>query len=167
MFMKKILIIGLLLNTLFASAQTLTYSKYPAKLEKVTTQEISLKSHKEARIYRTNLKKALSNGKVNFAGKYILTYWGCGSGCAQGAIIDGQTGNVFFPVEMQGIYAGGVELGDHDMLEYKNNSNLLIIHGYAGGGFNPEKETQQGIYYYLWTGTNFKLLKFIKVSPRV
>ena len=165
--MKKTTLLALLLVTVFATAQTPTYSKYTVKTEKVTAKEVNLKSHKEARMYRTNLKAALANSDVNFAGKYILTNWGCGSGCTQGAIINAHTGNAFFPLELQGVLAGGIELGNHDMLEYKKNSNLLIIYGYAGGGFNPETETQQGIYYYLWTGTKFKLLKFTKKAPKV
>ncbi|MDD5150645.1 MAG: hypothetical protein PHC28_09200 [Flavobacterium sp.] len=146
----------------FAQKNTPKYSQYPAKVEKKTAKKVNLKSHSEAKFFRTNLKNALANAEVNFAGKYILAYWGCGSGCTQGAIIDVQTGNVFFPVELQGVYAGGLSLGEHDKLEYKNNSNLLVIYGYAGGGFNPETETQHGIYYYRWNGKAFKLLRFIK-----
>jgi hypothetical protein len=147
----------------FSNAQKLpTYSQYSTKVEKKTAKNVNLKSHAEAKFYRTNLKKALTNSDINFGGKYILTYWGCGSGCTQGAIIDVHTGNVFFPVELQGVYAGGLTLGDHDMLEYKKNSNLLIIYGYAGSGFKPETPKNHGIYYYKWNGKAFKLLKFIK-----
>lgn len=138
------------------------YDEYPAKVEHKIARKINLKSHSEAKFFRTNLKRALTNSEINFAGKYILTYWGCGSGCTQGAIIDAQTGNVFFPLELQGVYAGGLSLGKHEMLEYKKNSNLLVINGYSGSGFNPEKATQHGIYYYQWNGKAFKLLKFIK-----
>ena len=149
----------------FSNAQKLpTYSQYSTKVEKKTAKNVNLKSHAEAKFYRTNLKKALTNSDLNFGGKYILTYWGCGSGCTQGAIIDVHTGNVFFPVELQGVYAGGLTLGDHDMLEYKKNSNLLIIYGYAGSGFKPETPKNHGIYYYKWNGKAFKLLKFIKKS---
>jgi hypothetical protein len=145
------------------NAQSLpNYTQFPAKVENITAKKVNLASHPEAKFFRTNLKKALENAKINFGGKYILTYWGCGSGCRQGAIIDAKTGNVFFPLELQGIYAGGLSLGEHDMLEYKKDSNLLLICGYAGGGFNPETATQHGIYYYQWNGKSFKLLKFIK-----
>lgn len=162
--MRKVFILFII--TLFSvvtfAQKTPTYSQYSIKVEKKTTKKVNLKSHSEAKFFRTNLKNALANSEVNFAGKYILTYWGCGSGCTQGAIIDAKTGNVFFPLELQGVYAGGLSLGEHDMLEYKNNSNLLVIYGYAGGGFKPEIATHHGIYYYQWNGKAFKLLKFIK-----
>jgi hypothetical protein len=164
--MKKSIILYVL--TLFSVAifaqKTPTYKQYSAKVERKTAKKVNLKSHAEAKFYRTNLKKALANSDINFAGKYILTYWGCGSGCTQGAIIDVHTGNVFFPLELQGVYAGGLTLGNHDMLEYKKDSNLLVIYGYAGGGFKPETATNHGIYYYQWNGKAFKLLKFIKKS---
>ncbi|HQZ26066.1 MAG TPA: hypothetical protein PLD18_12270 [Flavobacterium sp.] len=138
------------------------YSQFPAKVEKKTAKKVNLASHPEAKMYRTNLRNALANSEVNFAGKYILTYWGCGTGCRQGALIDAQTGNVFFPVELQGVSAGGIELGNHEMMEYKKNSNLLIIYGYAGSGFESENNNQHGIYCYQWKGKAFKLVKFIK-----
>lgn len=159
---RLIVLLFIAFSTICNAQKLPYYSQFPAKAEKKTAKKVNLESHSEAKFYRTNLKNALANSEVNFAGKYILTYWGCGSGCTQGAIIDVQTGNAFFPVELQGVYAGGIELGDHDMLEYKKNSNLLIIYGYAGRGFKSENKTQQGIYYYQWNGKAFKLLKFIK-----
>lgn len=163
--MKKAFILSIITMfsvVTFAQKNTPKYSQYPAKVEKKTAQKVNLKSHPEAKFFRTNLKSALANADVNFAGKYILTYWGCGSGCTQGAIIDVETGNVFFPLELQGVYAGRLTLGSHDMLEYKKDSNLLVIYGYSGSGFEPEIPTHHGIYYYQWTGKTFKLLKFIK-----
>jgi hypothetical protein len=147
---------------IICNAQKLpTYSQFPAKVEKKTAKKVNLESHPEAKMYRTNLRNALANSDVNFAGKYILTYWGCGTGCRQGAIIDAHTGNTFFPTELQGVSAGGLSLGNHEMIEYKKNSNLLIIYGYAGSGFESENKNQHGIYYYQWNGKAFKLLKFI------
>jgi hypothetical protein len=162
--MKKALIISIvtLFSVVISAQKTPTYSGFSVKVENKTAKKVNLKSHSEAKFFRTNLKKALANSEVNFAGKYILTYWGCGSGCTQGAIIDVHTGKVFFPLELQGVYAGGLSLGEHDMLEYKKDSNLLIIYGYAGGGFEPETATHHGIYYFQWNGKTFKLLKFIK-----
>lgn len=148
-------------STICMAQKLPNYSQFPAKVEKKTTKKVNLKSHSEAKMYRTNLKNALANSAVNFAGKYILTYWGCGTGCRQGALIDAQTGNVFFPVELQGVSAGSIALGNHEMIEYKKNSNLLIIYGYAGSGFESENNNQHGIYYYQWNGKALKLLKFI------
>ena len=161
---KAILTIVLLCPVVVFAEKTINYSQFPARVEAKSAVRINLKSHPEAKHYRTNLRNALANSDVNFAGKYILVSWGCGSGCSQGAIIDTRTGNVFFPNELQGVYAGGLTLGEHDMLEFKKNSFLLLIYGYSGSGFNPETPTHHGIYYYQWTGKVLKLLKFVKVK---
>ena len=48
-------------------------------------------------MFRTRLIEAARSGNVNFAGRYILTTWGCGSGgCREGAIIDAKNGDVFW-----------------------------------------------------------------------
>src|SRR5574341_1202298 len=38
---------------------------------------------REARMYRTRLREA-AREKPNFAGHYIVTYWGCGTECVMG-----------------------------------------------------------------------------------
>lgn len=159
---RLIAFLCIVFSTICSAQKLPNYSQFPAKVEKKTAKKVNLKSHPEAKMYRTNLKNALVNSDVNFAGKYILTYWGCGTGCRQAAIIDAQTGNAFFPVELQGVSASGLSLGNHDVLEYKKNSNLLLIYGYAGSGFESENNNQHGIYYYQWKGKAFKLVKFIK-----
>lgn len=142
--------------------KTPTFTQYAVEVEKKTTKNINFNSHPEATIYQTNLKNALAHSAVNFGGKYILTTWGCGSGCLQGAIIDVHSGNVFFPQELQGVDEGGILTSNQDMLEYKKESKLLIIRGYVGNGFESETQSNLGIYYYEWNGKSFKLLKFIK-----
>jgi hypothetical protein len=47
-----------------------------------------------AREFRTRLREA-AREKPNFAGHFIVTTWGCGTECVEGAIIDARTGRVF------------------------------------------------------------------------
>jgi hypothetical protein len=48
------------------------------------------------RMFQTRLTNAAKE-PPNFAGHYRITYWGCGSFCSAGAVIDLQTGYVFPP----------------------------------------------------------------------
>src|ERR1022692_4187763 len=48
------------------------------------------------RMFRTRLTEAAKE-PPNFAGHYRITYWGCGSVCGAGALIDLETGNVCPP----------------------------------------------------------------------
>ena len=75
---------------------TPTLTQYAVKVENIKNVRVNLKSHKNANMFRTNLRNAAKEG-VNFAGHYILTTWGCGTNCTQSAIIDARNGRVFFP----------------------------------------------------------------------
>jgi hypothetical protein len=48
------------------------------------------------RMFKTNLTNA-SKKPPNFAGHYRIAYWGCGSACAAGALVDLQTGRCISP----------------------------------------------------------------------
>jgi hypothetical protein len=140
------------------------FSQYPAAVVKATARQVNFRSHPKAKTFRTNLKEGLSGG-VNFAGHYVVATWGCGSGCQQSAIIDGRTGNVFFPAQLEDSTGGNGELNEKDPLEYKNNSRLLIINGHPGS--NDSANGKYGVWYYEWTGRALKLIKFVKKSETV
>lgn len=136
--------------------KTPTFSQYPSAVQRATAKKINFASHPKAKTFRTNLKNALSEG-VNFAGKFIVTNWGCGTGCSYGAVIDGKTGNMFFPSQLAGTTPGDGDLDDKDHLEFRKNSRLLIVNGSLG-----ESSSRYGIWYYEWTGRSLRLIKFVK-----
>jgi hypothetical protein len=138
-----------------------TFAQYRVRAEKITPKAVNLASHKNARMYRTNLRNAAREG-VNFAGHFILTTWGCGTNCNEGAIIDARTGRVFFPKELEGFSIGqGKWSYDLEVIDFKPNSTLIAINGYSGGYLNRDNAAE-GIYFYQWTGTAFKKAGFVK-----
>lgn len=156
-----------LLTTLFlalssigvAQSTTPTFRQYAVKVSKLRNVRVNLKSHKNANMFRTNLRTAAKEG-VNFAGHYILTTWGCGTNCTQSAIIDARNGRVFFPRELEGAGFGFCELPDDtEQFVARADSRLLIMNGFKGGDLSLENG-RCGIYYLEWTGTNFKQIKF-------
>jgi hypothetical protein len=157
--MKHFVILSIvLLSSICASAQELpNVSQYPAKVEQATVRDIDLASNPKAKEFETNLEDALASG-VNFAGHFIFAQWGCGSGCVQVAIIDGKTGHVHFPSQLQGVTIGSGELQNSEPLEFKPDSDLLIPNGV------PSDSADYGVWYYSWTGTEFKLIKYVKKS---
>jgi hypothetical protein len=122
---------------------------------------VDLSSHRLARQYRTRLRQTAALGP-NFAGHYTIATWGCGSGCAQFAIIDARSGRVFFPPEVLHVSMLHVmepEDSSHRQLErprFTIDSNLLIVVGAVNEG------ADEGIAYYRWTGTRLELLRFIR-----
>lgn len=162
--MKYLVLTALLLGSsavCFAQSKTPGFRQYSAKVERIGNIKVNLKSHKSANMYRTNLRNAAKEG-VNFAGHYVLTTWGCGTNCTESAIIDARTGRVFFPDQLAGAGNGFCELpADAEPLVYKPDSRLLILNGFKGGDLENEK-SKCGIYYYEWTGTALKQVRFVQ-----
>jgi len=100
---------------------------------------VDLSSDSDARRFRTVLREGAQTGP-NFAGKYTVVTWGCGTSCQSVAIIDAETGSVYTP----GIVA---EAG----VKYKLDSRLLVVNppGNTPGNRPDWMETS----YYVWDGT--------------
>jgi hypothetical protein len=162
--MKKILLLTVI--TIFAAQvfaqKTPKHSQFQVPIETVKAKQVNFTGNAKAKQFRTNLKEALAEGNINFAGKFIIAEWGCGSGCTQAAIIDAKTGKVFFPDVLWQSISGSISVGEHERLEYKKDSRLLIIAGYAGMNVGDSDKFKHGIFYLEWTGTNLKLRKFTR-----
>lgn len=87
--------------------------------------------------YKTRLNYAIKNSKPDFAGKYIVVRWGCGSaGGNAGAIINAETGQAYpFPVSMSSVLNLKPQYADEDGQEfiYRMNSRLMIFAGNLDG----------------------------------
>ncbi len=131
-----------------------SFDEYKVALWSGQQRTLNLASHRNGRMFRTRLREAWKGG-VNFAGHFIYTYWGCGSGCVQGAIIDAKTGRIYFPDEMAGMGFGGL-LGDGEPMDYRNDSRLFVIRGATGESEEP------GTTWLVWEDTAFRKLLFRK-----
>jgi hypothetical protein len=174
---KAVLTVGaVLFVSSSAFAQRLpTFAQYAARVERIRNVQVDLRSQKNARMFRTNLRNAAKEG-VNFAGRFTLTGWGCGTNCSEWAIIDGRTGRVFFPREFGGVGFGFCDLppnalpadirvpavGDEGLgpLIFKKGSRLVILTGYTGGGID-NKRAKCGNYFFEWTGTALRQVRFV------
>lgn len=105
--------------------------------------------------FKTRLTEGAKNGP-NFAGHFTVVEWGCGTMCAQFAIIDARTGQIYS-------IPWGVQTG----LEYRLDSTLLVL--------NPIKNTREAYpdstmvpawlstNYYDWDGTTLNFIKAFRV----
>jgi hypothetical protein len=140
-----------------------SFNSYPATVEKTRTKSINFKNNAAARTFKTRLSEALGDG-VNFAGRYIVAGWGCGTGCISGAIIDTRNGNVYWPLPLYslGVWYDGEKYAD-EPIAYRKNSRLLVITGSPGVKDN-QKEKPNGKYFYEWRANDLKLVKFIPLK---
>jgi hypothetical protein len=121
----------------------------------------------EARSYRTRLREG-ARRPVNFAGRYKLHTWSCGTGCLQTAFINAKTGEVFFPAELDGFIlcffdAESVSHELEDSLQFQKGSRLIVMSGYPVSERGKDKP-KTGLYYYEWTGRELKPLRFVEKS---
>ena len=104
------------------------FEDFPTVVWRGKLAPLDLRSHPLARKFRTVLREQRQEAGVNFAGHYTLASAGCGTGCSISAIIDGRTGNAYFPNEFNG-WTGIV--GDYEPPEgeepwtYQPGSRLL------------------------------------------
>ena len=152
-----------LVTTLVGVAQ----DKNPPKFEQFRTPVSKMKpktpklsSHKDARVFRTNLRKAVKNG-INFAGHFVLAFWGHGVSNVVASITDAKTGAVFFPKQLFNFWsdewpATGIPF------RFRANSRLLVMKGYESNDYLGRRKTY-GFHYYEWTGTKLREIKFSKI----
>ena len=121
-----------------------TFDVYPASVTNLTKNaEPRLVRGTDFWNFRTRIRNAAAK-TPNFAGHYILEQWGCGTECQMGVLIDARTGDLFWlPISGWGVL-------------HRTDSNLLIVNpvpphtGYIPGWLTIE--------YFVWTGTEFKLV---------
>jgi len=129
-----------------------TPPKTPAKLD--------LRSNPIAKMYRTAIRQEMSQG-ANFAGLYRVAIWGCGSSCAQFAVVNLKTGSV---ITAQGVdNVSDVDFAADDFLpkansgtvsfRFRKDSRLLVIVGAIN-----EDDSKEGAYYYVLKGEKLILI---------
>jgi hypothetical protein len=108
------------------------------------------------RMYRTRLREAAQE-QPNFAGHYILTTWGCGAECLTGAVIDANTGKVYWLPDTICCWNEIERDGSFTPVVFRLNSRLIVF-----TGLRNEREGDQGAHYYKFDGARFRFIRTIK-----
>lgn len=147
------LIAGLLL-CMAAWAQP-KFSDYPAGKPFSGKPAAAKVERADDRMFRTRIREGAAKGP-NFAGRFTVVQWGCGSGCASTVIVDAGSGTVY--------HLPAAELGCTDAMcsmnmtcqtdtapWYRLDSELLIVRHCKG---------DVALTTYLrWAGTKFVAVK--------
>lgn len=114
------------------------------------------------RLFRTRLREA-ARQRANFAGHYVVTTWGCGTGCRLGAIVDLKTGRVhWLPHRLEGWPYG--EPPYPEPLEFRTGSRLIVLTGARGETESTDGEV--GVHFYEFRGGRFRHLHTAEVEGR-
>jgi hypothetical protein len=116
------------------------------------------------RLFQTRLTEA-SKQPPNFTGHFRFTFWGCGSNCGAGAVIDLKTGIVYPPP--LGAHSNGwgrwiMSPAEFEAsgVEFRLDSKLVIVRG----GINYSERLKANVpdvYYFVWEAERFRQLLFI------
>jgi hypothetical protein len=107
----------------------------------------------QTRMYRTRLGAA-AREEPNFAGNYVLTYWGCGTSCVMGAAFDTATGEVIW-LPFSVCCAMSTDPG-FQPINFKPNSRLVVFAGLRN------EQQPMGAHFYWFDGREFH---FITTAP--
>jgi hypothetical protein len=110
---------------------------------------------RDDREFRTRLREAAQE-PPNFAGHYIFTSWGCGASCLMGAVIDANSGKVYWFPHTICCWKPSVD-DNFTPIVFRLNSRLVVL-----TGLRDEKEGDEGAHFYEFDGKRFKFIRTIK-----
>jgi len=120
------------------------YKAYAVAVDRQGKRPALQRDGKFSNQFRSRLSEALRDDPINFAGHYVVTTFGCGSGCMHGGIIDTRTGQAHewpWPVYVR-------DIGDWDSpFRHEAGSRLLAVRGVLKDMNEPPLER-----YFVWTG---------------
>lgn len=118
------------------------------------------RSSAEGRVFRTAIRAGARLGP-DFAGHYTVVGWGCGTGCEAVAVVDANSGRIFFSpilgsIDNTNVAYDGPEGPNERLIKYRKDSRLLVV----VGGINEEPD-RRGISYFVWEHNRFKRIRFV------
>lgn len=119
-----------------------------------------------ARNFGTAIREGAARGP-NFAGRFAIVQWGCGSECVQMAVVDEKSGAVYrgpfatLAFSPSLIWHGsGPEADRFEPVSFRLDSRLLVVRGCP-----EENEHNCADFFYEWDGKKFTLRKKLHPPP--
>jgi hypothetical protein len=131
-----------------------TLQRFPvAEIYRGRPAPVDFRSAPRAREYRTALNDGAATGP-NFAGRYTIVVWWCGSPCVQFAILDAPTGHILL-YQPDSTYTRPPMFGLHSRLLVEDPTGFMTDSlGHLGGT----------VTYYEWTGLQLHIVDSLVVD---
>jgi hypothetical protein len=148
-------LLSLTLGSAWASLPAPEFETYPVHqiyIGKVAPLRLTTERQK----FFADALNTASLGPANFSGHYRIVHLACGDNCHQVAIIDLRSGDVSIPSFTLTNSAGG-EMSSRKVMEYRPDSELLILYGSLGHG--TLGSASGGLtHYFRWDGRTLQAL---------
>lgn len=119
--------------------------------ENIDKADIDFKSNPMVDLYRDVITDIYNELEVNFASYYVITTWGCGSGCVTGVMVDVRDGYIYSMPEDKEWGGNGT------YIESSKDSQILLAVATAQ---SPIGEIEERRKYWKWD-EELKEFKFI------
>jgi hypothetical protein len=133
------------------------FADYPvAKLEHMRVAKPKVPNLNEDPLLRLR-DTVRDDSRANFAGRYFMAVWGCGTACVVGAILEAKTGrvNVWLPT-----VSSWLEVHDKfEGIDFRHDSRLLVL-----SGQRAEKKGDMGRHFYVFDNGRLKFLRTIRTN---
>lgn len=122
-----------------------SFKDFPVEIYEGKLADPDFSTYPDAKGFITHIKNECAKG-INFAGKYTLVTWGCGSPCQSGVVVDRKTGEIFSGYET----SLGAEFRKDSKMIIKNvgaidtTTNLIEFCAYCE------------VNHEIWTGSGFQ-----------
>jgi len=130
--------------------------------ETIESPRLDLQSNPSARMYRTVLRQEISQGP-NFAGRYRVAVWGCGTSCAMFAVVNLSTGRVITPEGFS--HTSAVYFGTEEQIVFPESQSGMGLFGFrkdskllAVLGDLDEDENREGAFYFVLENERLRLI---------
>lgn len=130
------------------------------------TTKLNLRSNPIAKTFRSVIRRQTREGP-NFAGHYRVAVWGCGSSCAQFAIVNLKTGRVLTAEGVRNVSGVHFEVdgfmpsaeSEFGLFRFRKDSRLLVVLGAIN-----EDDSREGAFYYVLKGEKLQLIHETKAK---
>lgn len=155
--MKKSIVSLIVVFGIMNIANAMDFNQYPVSIYTGKKAPINYKSYPDAKMFKTRINEAYNAKKPDFAGKYSVAVWGCGTSCVVYTMIDRRDGKIYPLSELAFEASDTGKLSCEDVADfmvtvsellYQANSRLLISKTYC-----TTNDDEQAIYlnkYLLW-----------------
>ena len=141
------------------------FASYPAEARLTSAPVQPNTSRGKAHRFRSILKAAAALGP-NFNGHYRVVHWGCGTNCIEWAVVNLQTGSVWFAGEPAMSCSVLDEPSDpaaaKDWFEFRPTSKLLYLHVCESPDSGLVWDRRR---VYVWAGSAMKAVRSDSLAP--
>jgi len=133
------------------------YAVHPVAPQRATEALIGKYDWTDKASFGREVKVEAAKGP-DFAGRYAIVEWSCGSWCTNSVIADVVSGKMYDP-PFVGVVGCSAITGDQPTLQRRADSSLLIVRGMLEMSFDHYlSEGPCGSFYFRWNGSHLRLI---------